>query len=93
MVGKNMKKFLLISLFLVISSCDDKFPNGTRNNCVDLDFDKACKEVSKRGVGRQYCIEDQKCHFVCEPLDKEIHKDCCYDNDAYEVFLKKVKRS
>jgi hypothetical protein len=88
--------FLILTLLFLTSCNEDKekltdatLTNATRNNCVDLDFNNACEEVSKRGLGRKSCKEDEKCNLVCKPLDKEIHKECCYDNDTYSVFLKK----
>ena len=86
-----MKKILLIPI-LFLFSCDEKLPdlpNVIRNNCVDLEYNNTCVEVSKRGVGRKSCEEDEKCNLICEPLDKAIHKQCCFDNDAYSVFLRK----
>ena len=84
-----MKEILLLLLTLFCFSCDEKLPETTRNNCVDLEFNKACSEVSKRGIGRKFCEKDQKCNLVCEPLDKEIHRQCCYNNDTYRVFIRK----
>lgn len=87
-----MRQIFLLLTLLFLASCNrEELPNEIRNNCVDLDFNNACLEVSKRGLGRKSCEEDAKCNLVCTPLDKEIHRECCYNNDTYSVFLKKNK--
>ncbi len=88
-------KFRLFAILILLSACnekEDQLPNDVRNNCVDLDFNQACLEVSKRGIGRKSCEEDQNCNLVCQPLDKEIHRECCYNNDTYTIFLKSKKK-
>jgi hypothetical protein len=87
-------KFKLFAILILLSACnneENQFSNAVRNNCVDLEFNQTCLEISKRGIGEKFCEEDKNCNLICKPLDKEIHRQCCYNNDTYTIFLKSKK--
>lgn len=74
-------KTLLLILLLLTSSCKEE---GKIDYCVNLEFNRICKEVSKRGVGTESCANRDKNWCVSE--EYEIFENCCRSKSSYSIF-------